>query len=406
MNANWLPDFLRSHLTDTIILPEATLSITEPLLLDSLAGKTIDARRTTFMFPDGAPQRWLTFSGCDGLTWRGGDFRGACKFARVQELCKATNAAGKEPQASDFTHALCFNECASVTLDDPHFQGFDRALDLHRSPDFRLLRGNFVGIYDGRLSKFTPDGKLDVVAKDVLRSLYSVNVRNCARFTWTDGISRLGGAVVAGSGDQGGSSRFMRIERLQSYQTGDQAIYGSSTPYATVQDCELHDNIGGHGIKLRGDGCKIIGNQVFDSLYGIGVEGVGKTPDVLGAAAFGQTISFNYLLNCTDNAIAVDQTASGNLYPRHLIVSHNQIHDCATQQHYAGKPINPPIYLEGGHGYLVDHNVVAGYAHEAFLFLGAPSGNSRIGFANVTSKRPRILIGAGVVDLTPFGQAF
>ena len=408
MNGAFLEQLLDNYrVGEVVTLPGGLYEIDAPLTIASKPGLIVDARPATFRFANPTPSRWLTFSGCHGLRWMGGDFYGACTLKRVIDLCVKTNAAKTEPTSADFTTCVTFNDCDKAIVDDPRFQAFDRSIEVHKSDNFSLDRGEFIGIYDGKLSKFTADGKLDVVNKDTLRSIYNVNVRNSHFFDWQRGISRFaGGALVAGAGDDGGQSKHLNVERLQAWDSGDNGVYGSSTFYATVKACRFFNSKGGHAAKLRGDGCRITESYAIDALKGFMVEGVGKTPDAQGAAAHGQEISGNYIERATDGAIQIDQTTEGGLYPRHVRVCGNHIFDSGTEQHFTGKPIGPPIELEGGAGYLVEGNIVSGYAHECFLFIQKPSAGTYVAPNNVTGKKARVLIGSGTVDVAPFGQAF
>ena len=389
----------------TVEVPWGEFQITEPLTIQGAAGITLDLRRSTLRFPKG-PQRWITFANCPGLTLLGGEFIGSDTQQRVVDLCTASNAAGKEPTSADFTTCLTFEGCEDVRFDNPFFQGFDRAIEVHKSNEFKLREGKFIGHYDGKLSKWK-DGALDPINKDVLRCTYQVNVRNSHYFSWIDGQARsAGGAVVAGSGNDGGASKFFRIEKLRGWTLGDNGVYGSATPYSSVERCQFWDCKGGHSAKLRGNGCVITRNESFNGYMGFMVEGVGKTADELGAAAYGQEISFNLIENASDGAIQVDQTAEGNLFPRHLQVIGNRAFKCGTAQVYKGKPIRPPFCLDGGHGYLVSKNIVVGYTHDCFLYLGSPSAGTFVAADNVLDKKQKILVGTGTVDVAPLGQAF
>ena len=402
MNPKLLIDLLSSRrIGSTIELPAGDFEFTEPVTIDDCPGIIVDARQSRFITP-GGQQRWLSISHCDGMRWRGGQFLGKDTQQRVLDLCKATNAAGTEPVSTDFGYGLSISESHDFVLECPAMKGFDRCLDVHKCNHFTLDRGAFEGVYDGKLSKWE-NGVFQPVVKDMARSIYAVNVRNCHWFEWTGGMAKLaGGALVAGSGDDGGSSKYLRVEKLKCWDSADNGLYGSSTPYARVTDCRFYNFHNGHAAKLRGNGCAITFCEGFDGHAGYLLEGVGKTADQWGAASYGGAIHGNLIERARDAAIQIDETAQGDLYPRHVAITGNRCFSCGTMTSYKGRDIMPPIALGGGLGYLIDQNIVVDYAHDAFLYLQKPSNRTIIGASNVTSKAPHVQLGQGGKLSVPF----
>jgi len=406
MKAEYIQELLaQSPSGTTVVLPEQHFEFTEPIAITGLQQVTVDARRATFMMP-AAAKRWLTIDRCDGMRWRGGRWLGADTIQRVVDLCTKTNAEKTEPTNADFGHALCINKCEEFTLENPVMRGYDRCLDVHQSHNFTLECGSFVGIYDGKMSKWI-DGVFQTIAKDVARSIYAVNVRNSHFFAWTDGSAKLaGGALVAGSGDDGGSSRYMRIERLQCWDSADNGVYGSSAPYAKVTDSRFFNFHNGHAVKLRGPGVQIRDNEAWGGYWGFAVEGIGTKPDEFGAAAYGCRVEGNLVEGARDGAMQIDQTAGGLLFPRHTTIVGNHCYSCGTGATDKRRALVPPIYLEGGYGYHIDGNVAVGYAHDAFLYLASPTGRTIIGSGNVTSKSPAVVVGKSQFQVPANGLSF